>query len=180
MPLMTPFGLNAMAALAQRRLGRRLDPYPGFNFLVEIDGLLTGGFTSVSGLDAEINYEEKYQEGGDTGVHKLPSGVTYSPLVLSHGLTDIDTLWNWFDEARRGLARRRTVSVMMLDAQQLPITWWYCVDALPKKWVGPALDASSDAVAIEQIELVYRSLKKGTLTPLLSLARAGMQLSSRR
>lgn len=175
-----PFGLNAMAALAQRLSGRRLDPYPGFNFLVEIDGLLTGGFSSVRGLEAQIEYKQQ-SEGGSHLEYPVVERIKHAPLVLSHGLTDNGALWKWFNEAKAGLTvRRRTVSVMMLDAQQLPITWWYCVGAVPTKWIGPSLDAASDAVAVEQIELEHQGLRKGSLTPLLMLARAGMQLSSQR
>ena len=32
--------------------GTRVDPYRGFNFLVEIDGITQAGFQEVSGLDA--------------------------------------------------------------------------------------------------------------------------------
>ena len=39
-----PIGLNAALALATSALGIRLDPYMPFNFLVEMDGLLVGGF----------------------------------------------------------------------------------------------------------------------------------------
>ena len=31
--------------------GTRVDPYRGFNFLVEIDGITQAGFQEVSGLD---------------------------------------------------------------------------------------------------------------------------------
>ncbi len=173
-----PFGLNAMAAAAQRFTGKRLDPYPGFNFLVEIDGLLTGGFKKVTGLEATIVYEKEYQEGGGREPFPVVKEVSYPALVLSQGMTDIGALWYWFDLARRGMIRRRTVSVVLLDAQQLPVRWWYCLGAFPTKWVGPSFDASNAEVAVEGIELRYRSLRKGALAPLVGLARAGLRLSS--
>ncbi|MBM7116690.1 phage tail protein [Archangium primigenium] len=173
----TPFGTNAVAATALRLSGKRLDPYPGFNFLVEIDGLLTGGFQSVKGLEAQVSYQRQ-KEGGSPFEYPLVEHVTYPPLILSHGVTDVDALWEWFDEAQAGLRiSPRTVSVVMLDAQHAPITWWYCVDAVPTRWVGPTLDASGDAVAIEQLELEHQGLRKGALSPLLSRARAVGQLA---
>ena len=43
-----------------------------FNFAVEIEGLLVGGFTQVDGLSGEVEVEE-YREGGVNGyTHKLP------------------------------------------------------------------------------------------------------------
>ena len=35
-----------------------LNPYTAFNFLVEIQGLVVGGFSEVSGLQAETETEE--------------------------------------------------------------------------------------------------------------------------
>ena len=69
-----PLGLSWLpAATANWVPGvRPLQPYLTFNFAVEIEGLLVGGFTEVSGLESEIEVEE-YREGGVNGfVHKLP------------------------------------------------------------------------------------------------------------
>ena len=35
--------------------GSRTDPYGGYNFLVEIDGVTQAGFQEVSGLDASTD-----------------------------------------------------------------------------------------------------------------------------
>ncbi len=73
---------------------RKPDPYFSFQFLIEINGLITGGFSEVSGLQVEIETEE-YREGGTNDyVHKLPKGTKYSNLVLKRGITDSDVLWN--------------------------------------------------------------------------------------
>ena len=47
-------------------LAARADPYLGFRFLVEIEGLIVGGFSEVSGLQAETEFEE-VREGGVAG-----------------------------------------------------------------------------------------------------------------
>ena len=44
-------------------LAQRVDPYMGFRFLVEIQGLIVAGFTEVTGLQAETEFEE-IKEGG--------------------------------------------------------------------------------------------------------------------
>ena len=41
----------------------RRDPYAGFRFVVEIDGLLQGGFAKVRGLNRETKVES-FREGG--------------------------------------------------------------------------------------------------------------------
>ncbi|MGH9892020.1 MAG: hypothetical protein ACREA0_08570, partial [bacterium] len=37
---------------------RPLDPYMAFNFAIEIEALLVGGFSEVSGLQSEIKMDE--------------------------------------------------------------------------------------------------------------------------
>jgi phage tail-like protein len=139
----------------------RSDPYMAFSFVVEIEGLLVGGFSEVSGLESEITVEE-YQEGGLNGyVHKLPGPAKYPNLVLSHGLTDIDSLWAWYHEVSRGIIQRKNGTIMLLDRRRVPAMWWNFRQAYPVKWVGPKFNASSATeVAVEQVELVHQGLSK--------------------
>ena len=165
----TPFGLNT-AVVA---LGKRLDPYLGVNFLVEVEGLIVGGFAKVEGLDSTIETQDYTEGGRNNYVHKLLKGTTYGPLVLSHGLTDIDSLWSWHERTRRGVIQRKNGTIMLLDAQRVPVTWWNFAEALPTKWVGPSFDASGEAqVATERVELVHRGITKSPFGQLVSAARA--------
>ena len=45
-------------------MASRIDPYKGFRFRVEIDGIQQGGFAECSGLGSEIQVEE-YREGNE-------------------------------------------------------------------------------------------------------------------
>lgn len=169
---MPPIGLNAAFAVASGALGVRLDPYLPFNFLVEINGLLTGGFREVHGLESAVDVTP-YEEGGLNGyVHQLPGRTRYPNLVLSHGLTDLETLYNWYESTTRGVIQRRNVTVMVLDHRRLPAMWWDIRDAYPVKWRGPAFDAMQAAdVAVESIEIVHRGIHKSILSRALSAAR---------
>ena len=120
-----------------------------------------GGFSQVSGLQSEIQMTP-YREGGLNGyAHQLPGPTTYPPLVLTHGLTAQDTLWRWYHEVSQGRIRRKNGTIMLLDRQQSPVSWWNFYRAFPVKWVGPQLDASqATMVAVEQIELVHAGLSK--------------------
>ncbi|PSB34411.1 phage tail protein [Stenomitos frigidus] len=151
-------GLTGVSAIASGVLGVSLNPYMPYNFLVELDGLITGGFMEVSGLECDITLES-YEEGGQNDyVHQFPTRITYPNLVLSKGLTDVWTLWNWFDEARQGMIRRRNGTIMLLDHQRLPVRWWNFNDAYPVKWAGPQFNSSAQEVAVERIELVHRGI----------------------
>ncbi len=161
-----------------RGLGLRLDPYMAFNFLVEIEGLLIGGFSEVGGLESSVKVEE-YREGGLNGyAHQLPGPTTFPNLTLSHGLTGIDTLWNWYYNVTQGIIERKNGTVMLLDRRGLPAMWWDFRQAYPVKWVGPKFNASSASdVAVEQVELAHRGLVRPMGSKLLAATRVGLQLS---
>ncbi|HEY0989763.1 MAG TPA: phage tail protein [Kofleriaceae bacterium] len=157
--------------------GKRLDPYQSVNFLVELDGLIVGGFSKVDGLESVIETQDHVEGGRNDYVHKVLKGTTYVPLVLSHGLTDIDSLWAWHERTRRGVIKRKNGTIMLLDRERLPVMWWNFVGALPVRWAGPAFDASSDAqVAIERVDLVHRGITKPIASQLLQVARLGVKL----
>jgi phage tail-like protein len=158
---------------------RPLEPFLAFNFAVEIEGLLVGGFHEVSGLESNVQVEE-YQEGGvNSFVHKLPGATSHANIVLHHGLTAVSTLWNWYDDTTRGVIARRNATIMLLDPLQVPVMWWNVRRALPVRWSGPALNARSDEVAFEAIELVHEGLSKPLLGAAAATAHGDAQLAGR-
>ena len=172
---MTTLGLHASTRLSANLLGIRNDPYAAFNFFVEIDGLITGGFTEVSGLQVETAVHE-YQEGGQNEyVHKLSGPARYpSNLILKRGLTDIETFWHWHQNVIAGLIVRKNGTIYLLDHQGLPAMWWNFKEAYPVKWSGPDLRADSNAVAVETVELVHRGLSKPALSSAVSALRGSL------
>ena len=139
---------------------QRNDPYAAFRFLVEIEGLVVGGFSEVSGLQAEIDTDE-YREGGvNDCVHHLPKGTKYPRLVLKRGITDSDTLWKWQTNIRNGQIERHTVHIILLDEQRNRKWDWRFVDAYPTKWSGPDFKADSSTSAVESLELAHHGVRK--------------------
>lgn len=166
---MTTLGLNAGATFASNLLGVRNDPYMAFNFFVEIEGLIVGGFSEVGGLQVETVIQD-YQEGGQNEfVHKLPGPARYpANLTLKRGLTDIETFWSWHQDVIAGQIERRNGTIYLLDRQGVPAMWWDFKQAYPVKWSGPELRADSNAVAVETIELVHRGISKPALSSVVS------------
>ena len=137
-------------------LGQRKDPYLTFNFLVEIDGLVVGGFSEVSGLQAEVEVQD-YREGGlNDFIHRLAGPVRYpANLVLKRGLSDVQTLWLWHRDVRRGIVNRRNLSILLLDVTREIVAGWNVAQAYPVRWVGPEMRAEAATVAVETVELVH-------------------------
>lgn len=166
-------GLNWGAWALQRwGPGGYLDPHMAFNFAVEIEGLLVGGFSQVSGLASEIETEE-YREGGvNDFVHHFPAQTTHSNVLLTHGLTDSSVLWNWYSNVTQGIIHRKNGTIVLLDRQQMPVMWWNFRNAYPVRWSGPDFDAgAADGVAIEVVELVHEGFSKPLLGQGLAFGR---------
>jgi len=160
-------GLNTAFAVLSNVLGVRNDPYQVFNFLVEVEGILTGGFSECSGLGVETEILD-FREGGQNDyVHRLAGPTKYPPLILKHGLTQIDGLWNWHQDVTQGNINRKNGTIYLLDKQRIPVMYWNFKDAYPVKWTGPDLRATDNGIAVESVELTHRGLSRPTLGSVL-------------
>jgi phage tail-like protein len=138
----------------------RDDPYKGFNFLVEIDGISIAAFCEVSGLTSETDVIE-YRNGSDktNTVRKLPGLTSYANIVLKRGVTQDTQLWQWRKAIEQGTPDRRSGSIVLLDDERNPVRRWHFTEGWPAKLEGPALNASANEVAIETIEIAHEGLR---------------------
>jgi phage tail-like protein len=141
--------------------GERHDPYAGYNFAVEIEGMVHAGFSEVSGLQVEIEVQE-YREGGlNEFTHKRAGPAKYSSnLTLKRGMTSVRELWDWYWRVIQGDIERKNVSVLLLDSSGVEKRRWNFDQAYPVKWVGPSLRATANEAAIESLEFVHKGLAK--------------------
>jgi phage tail-like protein len=141
--------------------GARKDPFLGFHFAVEVEGLVVGGFSEVDGLQIEIEVQE-YREGGLNEYMHRRAGPAKHPanLVLKKGLTDVKTLWNWYWDVVQGKVDRKNISVLLLDESGNELVRWNFEQACPVKWTGPQFRASGNEVAVETVELVHRGFTR--------------------
>ena len=138
---------------------KAINPLQVFNFHIEIEGLVTAGFSECSGLQAEIE-AQSYLEGGVNGFeHQFWGRTKYPRLVLKRGLTQIDGLWNWYWEVTQGKVRRKNGTIYLQDGGHRPVFAWHFMQALPVKWTGPELRADSATVAFETVEVVHQGLR---------------------
>jgi len=132
----------------------RLDPYAGYNFAVELDGITRAGFRECSGLENSQNAGE-YREGTDKNlsVRKLPGLVTHSDITLSRGITADSKLWEWRQKVIKGNTERHDISITLLDNNGNAKIIWNLFDCWPRQWTGPNLNATADDLAVEQLVL---------------------------
>src|SRR4051812_26349872 len=97
----------------------RLDPLRGFRFAVEIEGLTSGGFARVKGLQREVKHES-YREGGVNDYeHKLFTQVTYPSVILERGLA-LNDLWKWLFAASEGDIQSKNVRIRLSNEAGQP------------------------------------------------------------
>ncbi|MCK4731650.1 MAG: phage tail protein [Methanophagales archaeon] len=142
-------------------VAERKDPYLSFRFLVEIQGLIVGGFSEVSGLQAETETEDIQEGGVNDYVHKLPKITKYPNITLKRGITDSDALWKWHQDVVNGIIKRKNGFIILLDGEGNEKWRWSFERAYPVKWTGPELRADGNTVAVESIELAHNGIKKG-------------------
>lgn len=140
-------------------VNRSNDPFLGFKFVVEINGLRIGAFSEVTGLQVEIEVHD-YREGGvNDFVHKLAGPARYpTNLVLKHGLMDSVELWDWIQDTVQGRIIRRNGSIVLQDSAGKTRWRWNFKAAYPVKWSGPDMRAAAAEVAVETLELAHRGL----------------------
>jgi phage tail-like protein len=137
----------------------RIDPYRGFNFHVELDGISQASFQECSGLDAGTDVVE-YREGSDKGNHvrKLSGLNKYSPITLKRGIIDSDELWKWRKTVIDGKTERKSGSIVLLDESGTERLRWNFSNAWPSKWTAPALNATASGIAVETLELTHEEV----------------------
>ena len=98
--------------------GERRDPYAGFNFRMEIDGVEVAGFKEISGLEMETTVIE-YAEGDDENswIKKIPGRTNFGEVTCKRGIVEGNELWEWCESVNdypREL-ERKSVTINLVD-----------------------------------------------------------------
>ena len=122
--------------------------------------LCQGAFSEVSGLEASMTPKTHKEGGRNWGEVQLSGPVTFPPVILKRGITNIDHLWNWFEittrSANYGLRYSGMIEVFLPSGE--PALRWNLINVLPTKFKGPDLSATASQVAVEELHLVHEGL----------------------
>lgn len=139
---------------------RPFDHIGNFNFKVEIEGVTTGAFRNVEGLDSETEIVE-YQDGDDMILRKRPGRTKYSNVTLKRGYINNTELWEWRKAVIDGKVMRKSGSIILCDDAGEEIMRYNFFEAWPSKWKGFTLDGKGTDVNVEEMELVCEKLERG-------------------
>lgn len=151
-----------------------------FNFEVTFTGMkgragpldgYTGAFSECSGLELEAEVKD-YNEGGfNDGVIRRVGRVKLVPLVLKRGMFVVGEdgiadsgIWDWISGMVSGtlpIPRYNGVVSVKDPSRQRIVAKWSFSQGLPSKVTGPALNAKTGEVAIEELHIVHQGLRLG-------------------
>ncbi len=141
--------------------GQRVDPFRGFNFLVELDGIAQASFTECTGLGSTTEVIENREGGDNVTVRKLPGKTSYSDISLKWGMTASTELWEWRQQITVGNVVRKNGSIVVFDlANTTEVARWNVLRAWPSRFEGPALNARGTDIAINTLVLVHEGLTR--------------------
>jgi phage tail-like protein len=141
---------------------RPTDPFRGFRFKVQIDGITKAGFREVAGLDV-ANDAVDYRDGDEaTRLRKLAGLQKFSNLTLKRGVTDDQDLWKWRSMVMDGKIKdaRKNGQIILLDDEGKEAAEWTFTDGWPTKLTFPTFNATANEVAIDTLEITHEGLKR--------------------
>lgn len=141
-------------------------PFMAFNFSVEIhrDGsgkpLAEASFAECDGLEMTMDVKTIREGGAPDRAIRVSGPVGFSNLTLKRGMTDNFDLWTWFKDSIGDPRLRADAEVVILGADGSSERARFQLSrCLPVKLKAPALAASGNAIAIEEFQMAYETLK---------------------
>jgi phage tail-like protein len=143
-------------------------PYGVFNFLVNLgdgtEGEVQGGFSEVSGLNAEVTVAE-YRNGNAkvNYVSKVPAIHKSGDVTLKRGVIGAENIYNWLDQIRAGdVKAKRNIEIKLISEDRAgTVVSWKLINAMPIKWTGPTLTAKGGSdVAMEELVLSVEHIEQ--------------------
>lgn len=134
-----------------------------------VTGKIDASFKEVSGISLERGIEE-ITEGGNPYIHRVPTAVKYSNLVLKRGLVAKNSeVAKWCLDPVGGISlgpvsltetiTTKNIVVKLLNEQGTPLKSWSFVNAWPVKWSISDFNSMNNEIAIESLEFAYSYFK---------------------
>ena len=134
-----------------------------FYFSVKFKGFpeMDSSFQKVSGLKVPVDNVEKVEGGDNYYTHYLPSPPKFENLVLKRCLLNNSGLYEWCRQALEDFKfNPKDIQLALLNADGTVLASWTVVRAIPLSWELAALNTVSNEMAIENLTLKYRYLKR--------------------
>jgi phage tail-like protein len=137
-----------------------------WQYAVRIEGLTVAHFTTVSGIEAEVEITPYHQAGDPDPAVQTPGKRTHSDITLGAGACESNELHQWWEQVydvegrgEQDLTRlRRTVFIDVLAKDGETVLRTFRINrAIPKKFKAAEFDAGSSDNIIEEMTLAYKN-----------------------
>ena len=146
-------------------MANREDPLVAFKFGLEIEGKLSGFFTSVGGIGSESEVVEHKIVNPDTGetiIQKIPGRLAWNDVTLRRGVTSSVDVWEWRQMIVEGKVEdaRTNCSIVAYNQSNEEIARWNLDNAWPSRVTGPEMDAGSTDYMVEEMTIVHEGMSR--------------------
>ena len=146
-------------------MAEREDPLVAFKFGLEIEGKLSGFFTTVGGVGSESEVVEHKIVNPDTGetiIQKIPGRLSWTDVTLKRGVTSSIDVWEWRQQIVEGKVEeaRTNCSIIAYNQANEEIARWNLDNAWPSKVTGPEMDAGSTDYMVEEMTIVHEGMSR--------------------
>jgi phage tail-like protein len=131
-------------------------------FAVEFGTVASGLFTEVSGLSMDIEEVKstRITADGRSVTRYSPGTVNYGSITLKREFNGNKEFWTWHNEMCQGLDKYTDGSIVLYNLKGDEVDRWNILRAWPSKWSVSDLDAGTDDVIVEEIELQIEFLER--------------------
>ena len=122
---------------------------------------ISASFSECSSLKVKINYETIREGGVNDQQRIILNEPEFSEITLKRGVTNCTLFWDWMSGVIKQSNQRRNVNILLFNQSGEVMQCWSLIGAVPVGWSTPALQASVNEVAVEELILAYEGLKVG-------------------
>lgn len=138
------------------------DPLAGFQYAIEVQGIIKGYFTECSGLGSEHELIEHkiVTEDGKEVIQKIPGRLKWQDITLKRGITDNMDIWDWRKQVEDGNVNdaRSNGSVIMFDQHLDEVARWNFENAWPLKVSGPSMKSDANEIGVEELTITHEGM----------------------
>ncbi|MCC6388596.1 MAG: phage tail protein [Dehalococcoidia bacterium] len=140
----------------------RTDPLIGYQFALEVQGIISGYFTDISGIGSEqevVEHKVTTPDGKDV-IMKIPGRSKWGDITLKRGVTNALDCNAWRKMVEDGDIKgaRKNGSIIAFDVKFTEIARWNFVNGWPSKYSFGNMSAGDSGVLTEELTIVHEGI----------------------
>lgn len=127
-----------------QQIGQPLKYMQKWAFVVEIEGVVVGGFSKAGPLKLTFGVVEQTEGGAITVVDYSISKYKPDPVTLERGGSNNIELWTWVANQKKGIVDKRNVSIAAQDGQGNVTARWKLPTSIVKEFNAGDFDSKNE------------------------------------